>query len=57
MDAHDNLRMALKYLLDSVCAEITGELRPGLADANPGFTFEYDQQKSKNYAVKIEIRW
>jgi hypothetical protein len=57
LDAHDNLRIALKYILDQCCAEISGEHRPGLADSKEGFTFEYAQEKSKKYAVKIEITW
>lgn len=57
LDAHDNLPMSMKWICDQTCAELTGELRPGLADNMPGFTFEYDQVKSKIYAVKIEIKW
>lgn len=55
LDAHDNLRMAVKYILDQCCAEITNDFRPGRADSNAFFTFEYDQKKCKTYAVKIEI--
>lgn len=57
LDRHDNLPMSFKWICDQVCAELTGEMRPGLADSNKGFTFEYDQVKSKKYYVKIEIRW
>lgn len=57
LDAHDNLRMSVKYLIDAVASEVTGDFRPGLADNNPGLTFEYAQEKSKGYAVKIEITW
>ena len=57
LDAHDNLPMAFKWICDQTCAELTGELRPGLADSNKGFTFQYDQIKSKKYYVKIEISW
>lgn len=55
LDAHDNLRISLKYILDQTCAEILNDFRPGRADAFKDFTFEYDQVKSKEYAVKIEI--
>lgn len=55
LDAHDNLRMALKYILDQTCAEILNDFRPGRADGFKDFTFEYDQVKSKEYAVKIEV--
>ncbi len=57
LDAHDNLPMSFKWILDSCCAEITGDHRPGLADSNKGFTFQYDQVNSKKYYVKIEISW
>ncbi len=57
LDAHDNLPMAFKWILDSCCAEITGDHRPGLADGNKGFIFQYDQMKSKKYFIKIEIKW
>jgi len=57
LDAHDNLPMSFKWICDQVCAELTGELRPGLADSNKNFTMQYDQEKSKIYAVKIEISW
>ena len=57
IDKHDNLPMSFKNLVDCVAAEITGDHRPGLADSNKGFTFQYDQVKSKKYYVKIEISW
>ena len=57
IDAHDNLPMSFKAINDQVCAEITGDHRPGRADGWDGLTFEYDQVKSKKYAVKIIIRW
>ncbi len=55
LDAHDNLRMSLKYIVDQVCAEITQDFRAGRADDKEGFTFEYAQEKSKEYKVKIEF--
>lgn len=55
LDAHDNLRMSVKYLLDQVCAEIMNDQRPGKADGSDKLTFEYAQEKHKNYAIKIEI--
>ena len=57
IDKHDNLPMSFKNLVDCVAAEITDDRRPGLADSNKGFTFLYDQVKSKKYYVKIEISW
>ena len=55
LDKHDNLPMSMKWLCDAICAEITGEHRPGLADNFEGLTIKYDQVKSKQYAVKIII--
>jgi hypothetical protein len=57
LDRHDNLPYSAKWVMDQLCAEITGDLRPGRADNYQGFTFEYDQVKSKKYATKIEIWW
>jgi len=57
LDYQDNLPMSFKYILDYCCAQITGDHRPGRADSNKGFTFQYDQVKSKKYYVKIEISW
>jgi len=57
LDRHDNLPYSCKWVMDQLCAEITGDHRPGRADNIEGFTFEYDQIKSSVYATKIEITW
>ncbi len=57
LDAHDNLPMSQKWIVDALCAEITGEHRPGLADNFEGLTIKYDQVKSKVYGVKIIIEF
>ncbi len=57
IDFHDNLPYSFKAIADSVTSEIIQDFRPGRADSNKGFTFEYDQVKSKVYGVKIEISW
>ncbi len=57
LDAHDNLPYSCKWVMDQLCAEITGDLRPGRADNVKGFTFLYAQEKSKIYAIRIEITW
>jgi hypothetical protein len=57
LDKHDNLPMSMKWICDAICAEITGEHRPGLADNFEGLTIKYDQVKSKQYAVKIIIEF
>lgn len=55
LDAHDNLPMSVKKICDQTCAEIINDFVPGRADSYSCFKFEYDQVKSKEYAVKIEI--
>jgi hypothetical protein len=57
LDKHDNLPMSMKWICDALCAEITGEHRPGLADNFEGLTIKYDQVKSKVYGVKIIIEF
>jgi len=57
IDSHDNLPYSFKNLVDTVTAQVSGDYRPGRADGHEGFSFEYDQVKSKKYAVKIIIRW
>ena len=55
LDAHDNLPISFKHILDQICVAITGDKRPGRADGHPGLTFKYDQEKSKTYYIKITI--
>ncbi len=55
LDEHDNLRMSFKYILDRICAEITGDHRPGRADNNENITISYAQEKSKTYKVNLKI--
>lgn len=55
LDKHDNLPISMKYILDAVCAIITGDHRPGRADDDEKITISYDQVQSKNYAVKVLI--
>jgi len=55
LDAHDNLPISFKHLVDQICVCITGDKRPGRADGNPGFTFKYEQEKSKEYFIKVTI--
>jgi hypothetical protein len=55
LDAHDNLPMSMKKIVDQVCAEITCDFVPGRADSYDCFTIQYAQEKCKNYGVKIEI--
>ena len=57
LDRHDNLPMSMKWLCDALCAEITGEYRPGLADNSDKIEIKYDQIKSKVYGVKVIIEF
>ena len=48
--------MSVKYVLDTVCAVITGDYRPGRADDNDHITVSYEQEsRSEFYGVIIEI--
>lgn len=57
LDTFDNLPMSLKYIVDSVCAIITGEYRPGKADSDKRISIACDQVKSKAYGVRIEVTY
>jgi len=55
LDKHDNLPGSLKYIVDACCAILSGDFRPGKADADDRFSFTYGQEKSSQYGVKIEF--
>ncbi len=55
LDEFDNLPMSLKYIVDAVCAIITGEYRAGKADSDKRITIGCNQIKSKEYGVRVEI--
>lgn len=56
LDRYDNLPMSLKWVLDAVCEIITGDYRPGRADAHEGILdVKYSQTESSEYGVKIRI--
>jgi len=55
LDVFDNLPMSFKYIVDAVCAIITGEYRAGKADSDKRITIACDQVKSAAYGVRIEI--
>lgn len=56
LDRHDNLPMSMKYILDTCCAYITGDHRPGRADDDERITVSYDQVFSSTYGVKIHFQ-
>jgi hypothetical protein len=57
LDVFDNLPMSFKYIVDAVCAIITGEYRAGKADGDKRITLGCDQQKSEAYGIRIAIAW
>lgn len=57
LDTFENLPVSFKYINDQVCAEITGDHRPGRADGDKRITLSCDQVKSKVYGVKIIIEF
>lgn len=56
LDKFDNLPMSFKYIVDAICAIITGDYRPGHADSDSRIiSIACDQVKSKEYGIRIEI--
>lgn len=55
LDADDNLRIALKWIKDAIAEVLTGDMVPGRADGDKRIKWEYDQQYSKEYFVKVQI--
>lgn len=57
LDVFDNLPMSFKYIVDAVCAIVTGEYRAGKADGDKRITLGCDQEKSDAYGIRIVITW
>ncbi len=55
LDKHDNLPMSFKFITDALCEELTNEYIAGKADSDERISITYDQVKSKEYYIKIEI--
>lgn len=55
LDTFENLPMSFKYIVDAVCAIITGDYRPGRADGDKRISLACDQMKSQEYGVIVEI--
>lgn len=51
----DNLQTAFKWIRDAIADLIIPGLKPGRADNLEGLTFHYDQEKSKEYGVKVIV--
>jgi hypothetical protein len=57
LDRFDNLPMSFKYIVDAICAIITGEYRAGKADSDKRISIACDQVKSKAYGIRIEVTY
>jgi hypothetical protein len=57
LDNFDNLPMSFKYIVDAICAIITGEYRAGKADSDKRISISCDQVKSKEYGIRIEVTY
>lgn len=57
LDAFDNLPMSFKYIVDAICAIITGNYVAGKADSDKRISIACDQMKSKAYGIRIEITY
>lgn len=57
LDKFDNLPMSFKYIVDAICAIITGEYRAGKADSDKRISIACDQLKSKEYGIRIEVTY
>jgi hypothetical protein len=57
LDAFDNLPMSFKYIVDAICAIITGEYRAGKADSDKRISIACDQVKSDAYGIRIEVTY
>ena len=57
LDAFDNLPMSFKYIVDAICAIITGNYVAGKADSDKRIKIACDQVKSKEYGIRIEITY
>lgn len=51
----DNLLTGFKYVRDQIADLLKPGLAPGRADGEGDITFEYKQEKSKEYWVVIEV--
>jgi hypothetical protein len=55
LDKFENLPMSFKYIVDAICAIITGNYVAGRADSDERISIACDQIESKLYGVRIEI--
>ncbi len=57
LDKFDNLPMSFKYIVDAICAILTGNYVAGKADSDSRITIACDQVKSKEYGIRIEFSY
>jgi len=57
LDVFDNLPASFKYIVDAICAIITGNYIAGRADGDKRISISCDQVKSLEYGIRIEISW
>lgn len=57
LDVFDNLPMSFKYIVDALCAIITGEYRAGKADSDKRISIACTQVKSDLYGIRIEVTY
>lgn len=55
LDAHDNLRMSLKWVVDAIADNLLPGKACGRADDSDQISWDYDQERGK-MAVKIEFK-
>lgn len=51
----DNNVASFKYILDAVCEKLHPGLKPGQADSKDDLFYEFKQEKSRIYAIRIEV--
>lgn len=52
---YDNLVHAFKNARDAIADFLIPGLAPGQADSTPGLSFQYQQEKSKEYYIEIHF--
>lgn len=57
LDDHDNLRTSLKWVVDAIASELTGNHIPGRADSNKNITWIFKQKKGgvREYGLGVEF--
>lgn len=50
---YDNMTISMKWILDSLCEELTGNYVAGRADSDERINVSYEQEKSREYGIRI----